>query len=173
VVFGLLGKIKDEAYGSSPVKICVAVTALLAVLGVASGLCAGLDIIKTSPLYAATMRVLLWVICGICAGQLVLVNIVTARIVKGKSGKRALKLLLFAATACTLTVCFTLLDDVISPLFYGMSGGAALTYFYASFTAMLPQVLCAAVTTVVLAPALWAVLSRACPFCVDKRFKKL
>ena len=47
------------------------------------------------------------------------------------------------------TVGFTFLDDIITPLIYSYSKKAALTYFYASFYALLPQIICSAVTVLV------------------------
>ncbi len=44
------------------------------------------------------------------------------------------------------TVCFTVLDNIVTPLFYGMTKDAAKGYFIASLPLMLPQVVCTAVT---------------------------
>ena len=52
------------------------------------------------------------------------------------------KLIALVAIASTFTILFTLLDDVITPLVYGWSLGAWQAYFYASFSAMLPQTVC-------------------------------
>ena len=56
------------------------------------------------------------------------------------------KLWLLVLLACFCTVCFTLLDDIITPLWYSYTSKAARAYFYASFTIMIPQVICTAVT---------------------------
>lgn len=48
--------------------------------------------------------------------------------------------------ACTFTVCFTLLDNLITPLFFGFDKGAWRAYFYASLPVMIPQIICTAVT---------------------------
>ena len=53
--------------------------------------------------------------------------------------------IVLAAAVCT--VCFTLLDDLIWPMFAGWN--IAWAYFLASFTAMLPHTLCTAVTVTV------------------------
>lgn len=58
----------------------------------------------------------------------------------------AVRLVVFTGVAAVCTLCFTLLDDIVTPVFYGYSKTAMLAYFYASFTAMLPQTVCAAVT---------------------------
>lgn len=44
--------------------------------------------------------------------------------------------------AVIFTALFTLLDDIISPLFYGYTAEAAYGYFMASLYTMLPQCLC-------------------------------
>ncbi len=48
--------------------------------------------------------------------------------------------------ACACTVCFTMIDNVLTPLWYGYSAQAAKAYFIASLPFMLPQVVCTAVT---------------------------
>ena len=49
-------------------------------------------------------------------------------------------------TAAVMTILFTLLDDVITPLFYGYSSRAALVYFYNSLIVMATQSVCTVVT---------------------------
>ncbi len=63
-----------------------------------------------------------------------------------------------AALAAFFTVCFTLLDDVLTPLFYGYTWDAALAYFFTGFLAMLPQTVCAAVSVALLFPVLARIL---------------
>lgn len=53
-----------------------------------------------------------------------------------------LKFVLIVISAVLFTACFTLLDDVITPLFYGLDSESALAYFYSSFSFMLPQLVC-------------------------------
>lgn len=53
-------------------------------------------------------------------------------------------------SAVAFTVLFTLLDDAITPLIYGFHPNAAKVYFLQSLTAMVPQVVCAAVSVSVL-----------------------
>ena len=43
-----------------------------------------------------------------------------------------------------------MLDNVITPLFMGLSGKPLAMYFWASFSFMIPQVICAAVSVGVL-----------------------
>lgn len=68
--------------------------------------------------------------------------------------------LVLTAAAVVCTVCFTLLDDVITPLFYGYTREAALAYFVASLPTMAVQTVCAAVTVGLLARPLLALLKR-------------
>ena len=68
--------------------------------------------------------------------------------------------LVLTAAAVVCTVCFTLLDDVITPLFYGYRREAALAYFVASLPTMAVQTVCAAVTVGLLARPLLALLKR-------------
>lgn len=70
------------------------------------------------------------------------------------------KLVIITATAVVMTVLFTLLDDVITPLFYRYTADAAKAYFFASLYAMIPQTACAGVTTVLLFPPLLNIYKR-------------
>ncbi len=62
--------------------------------------------------------------------------------------------------ACLCTASFTLLDDIVTPLWYGYSKRAAEAYFYASLSVMLPQIVCTAVTVGVLFLPLERVFSK-------------
>lgn len=65
----------------------------------------------------------------------------------GKKVKNPLKALFpIIALACLCTVSFTLLDNIITPVWYGYSLKATRLYFYASLPVMLPQVICTAVS---------------------------
>lgn len=54
------------------------------------------------------------------------------------------------AAACICTVCFTMFDNLITPLWLGFSERAWRAYFYASLSFMIPQVICTAMTVGVL-----------------------
>ena len=54
------------------------------------------------------------------------------------------------ACAVVFTAMFTLLDDIITPLICGFHPNAAKVYFLQSLTAMVPQMICAAVTVALL-----------------------
>ena len=56
------------------------------------------------------------------------------------------KLILLTLLACVCTVCFTIMDNIITPLWYGYSKRALKVYFYASFSFMIPQVICTAIS---------------------------
>ena len=57
-----------------------------------------------------------------------------------------IKAVLVTLMACAFTVCFTMLDNLITPLFFGFDKGAWRAYFYASLPVMIPQIICTAVT---------------------------
>ncbi len=72
-----------------------------------------------------------------------------------------LKVHIFTITiAIILTLLFTLLDDVITPLYYGYTKSAALAYFYASFATCIPQVICSALTVGILFPPIFFALKK-------------
>lgn len=50
------------------------------------------------------------------------------------------------AVGVAFTILFTLLDNVITPLYYGLDYKTAFGYAYTSLYAVLPQVLCAILT---------------------------
>ena len=60
------------------------------------------------------------------------------------------KLYLIVLIACICTVCFTMIDNILTPLWYGYSQKAARLYFKYSLPVLIPQVVCTAVTTSVL-----------------------
>lgn len=81
----------------------------------------------------------------------------------GKVKKPLKNLWWLTLTACVCTACFTLFDDVLTPLWYGYTQKAARAYFIASLPFMLPQVLCTGVTVGVLFFPLYKA------FCLIKR----
>ena len=52
--------------------------------------------------------------------------------------------------ACVCTASFTMLDNLITPLWYGYTERVARAYFYASFSFMIPQIVCTAVSVSIL-----------------------
>ena len=65
----------------------------------------------------------------------------------GKWKKKLVFLLpLVIVLACVCTVCFTLLDDIITPLYYGFTLKQAKAYFYYSLPVMAMQTICAGIT---------------------------
>lgn len=67
---------------------------------------------------------------------------------KFRAGLKSLPRLVLIACACT--VCFTLIDCVITPFWYGYSAKATKAYVLASLPFMIPQVICTAVSVSVL-----------------------
>ncbi|MDE6597941.1 MAG: hypothetical protein K2K60_04820 [Clostridia bacterium] len=160
-LFGGLGRFKSEDF--SKVKFAVAVNILLISVCVACVLGYALDIIKISRLYKVTLQILLWVIFSLCAVLLIAFDFLFIAQRKFKKGNaQILRLIAYAAIGAVCTVCFTLLDDVISPLFLGMNRLSALSYFYASFAAMLPQTACTIVCITTLFLPVTKVLTRFC-----------
>ena len=73
--------------------------------------------------------------------------------VLGHNLKRAMptaQLIAVTATAIVMTVLFTLLDDVITPIFFRFSIEVANAYFYTSLATLIPHVFCVAVTVAIL-----------------------
>ena len=58
------------------------------------------------------------------------------------------------------TACFTLIDNILTPLWYGYSERATELYFKASLTFFVPQVISAVLSVGVLFLPLWTIFSR-------------
>lgn len=78
-----------------------------------------------------------------------------------------LKLVIVTAAAALCTICFTLLDDVITPLYYKFDADTSKAYFTASLYTMATQTACTVVTVALLLPPLNAVYLR-----IYKDFRK-
>lgn len=61
-----------------------------------------------------------------------------------------LRIAVLTIAAAAVTACFSLLDDLISPLILGLSARGTRAYFYASLPVMATQSVCAAVTVALL-----------------------
>lgn len=84
----------------------------------------------------------------------------------GRRFKKAAKLktfVLLTITAALMTVLFTALDDVITPLYYGFSLNAAKAYAVASLVAVIPQTICALVTVPLILPILLRIFFKVSP----------
>ncbi len=69
----------------------------------------------------------------------------------GKAVKPTLKgLILITGVACLCSVLFSMLDNVITPLWYGYTAEAAKAYFYGSLPFMIPQVVCVGISVSIL-----------------------
>ena len=71
-----------------------------------------------------------------------------------------LRRVILVAAAMAFTVCFTLLDNVITPLMFAFHPNAARVYFLQSLTALIPQVICTMVTVSVLFTPLTRVIRK-------------
>lgn len=149
LVFGLLGRVKERTYLNFPLWAAVLVNAVIIAVGAGCAVCAATNVIKISRLTAAMVKTLLWVIFALCCALIAVFNAVFALQRRGKcKGGRMLPVTVAAAVAAVCTIFFTLLDDVITPLFmgWGLFSVTSATYFYTSFLAMAPQTVCAIVT---------------------------
>ena len=121
------------------------------------------DIVRTvSPKEVSERQVLnlgRLAVFGVMSALLVLYIVLLC--VGGKGARFGRETASLAALAAFCTVWFTLLDDVLTPLWYGYTLDAAIAYFYTGFLAMLPQTVCAAVSVVVLFPVLKRIFGRA------------
>lgn len=138
LLFGLIGRGDKARTGKAYIAT---INVAFVLLGVVSMACAKFSLIKISVLFKNDLNVLLWVLGGICFALAVLYDALL--ICKAKN---VTKIFFVTAIATVCTICFTLLDDVISPLFLGLGKRGTLAYFYASFTAMLPQTICTIAT---------------------------
>lgn len=123
------------------------------------------DVPKVSILLRAGLKTLAWVLLSIALAGGVLYNALFVFSKKYPVCAAAAEATFCAAAAAVCTVLFTLLDDALYPLFYGVRGDAAIAYFYASFIAMLPQTICAALSVSVLFVPLTNFFSRAAARC--------
>ena len=137
--FGVLGKRGVRSFWVCPVVL--AVLLLFCAYFAATG-------IPTSVLYQRRIQVMLWglfaLLCAVFVGYFFLLFYGKKR---GEEWKEVASVVAFATL---FTVCFTLLDDVITPLFFRYTADAALAYFYASFFAMIPQAVCTVVSVATL-----------------------
>lgn len=79
---------------------------------------------------------------------------------KFKGRLNAVKLVIIVSTAALDNACFTLLDDVITPLFYSFDQAATKAYFIASLYTMATHVICTIVTVFLLFPPLITIFEK-------------
>ena len=151
LLFGLLGRREKP--------IAVWICPVLLVLMAAGSAAAAMVGLPVSVLYQTRVNVMLWLLFGVMSALLVLYIVLLC--VGGKGARFGRETASLAALAAFCTVWFTLLDDVLTPLWYGYTLDAAIAYFYTGFLAMLPQTVCAAVSVAVLFPVLKRIFGRA------------
>lgn len=161
-VFGMLGHIGEEGFKSFNWALAVMVNCLLLAVVVACAAVYCLDLIKISRLYKTTAYILLWIVFALSVGLSIAFNglLIALKFFK-KEVAAGLKLITVASVAAVCTIIFTLLDDVITPLFFGYTNLAWLAYFYASFPVMLTQTVCTIVSVCSLFLPLTSVMNRA------------
>lgn len=140
LLFGLLGGRRRLPAA----WVCPLLLLLIAGGSAAAAVCG----IPVSVLYRARLNAMLWSLFGVtCALAALYGALLIAGGRRARIGREAASL---AALAAFCTVLFTLLDDVLTPLWYGYTFSAAIAYFYAGFFVMLPQTVCAAVSVLLL-----------------------
>ncbi|MGN1104524.1 MAG: hypothetical protein ACI4QI_06585, partial [Candidatus Coproplasma sp.] len=77
-----------------------------------------------------------------------------------KGNLTAVKLVAIVCTAALANACFTLLDDIITPLFYSFDYDTARAYFITSLYTMATHVVNTVITVALLFPPLYAVCKR-------------
>lgn len=149
LAFGALGAGGIKRFSRFPLWAAIAVNILLVITAAACAVLAATTILKISRLAVVMVKTLLWVIFALCTALLVVFNVffVLQRSGRLKSAN-TLAIVVVAAVAALFTICFTLLDDVITPLFmgWGLFSESSALYFYTSFVALAPQTVCAIVT---------------------------
>ena len=149
IFFGFLGMACGGSDFRFPVWTYAVISAVLCIIAVGAAVCAATDFLKISRLAATMVKTLLWVIFALACALFVLLTALFAAYKGGKlKNARLLVLVMVAAFAAACTVCFTLLDDVITPLFmgWGVFSVTSAAYFYSSFLALAPQTVCTIVT---------------------------
>lgn len=112
--------------------------------------------LPVSIVYRRRVSVMLWIVFAVAT---VVLGIYSVLLIKNKSEKgRELASVTTFAVICT--ICFTLLDDIITPLFYGYSREATSAYFIASLYVMIANIICTLITVLLLFHPLVAVFKR-------------
>ena len=149
---------KGEKEKISPLSAVFTEGLFLALCVLAAAVLSGA--VRVSVLLQTGLNILAWVLLFIASAGAVAYNILLFFSRKYPACAAAAQTVAAAAAAAVCTVLFTLLDDALYPLFYGVRGEAAVAYFYASFTAMLPQTVCALVSVSILFRPLTRVFRR-------------
>ena len=160
LIFGWIGRRKVSPWLCILIMVCASV---LSAYFAATGL-------PISALYRRKLSVLLWVTFAISTAILIMYCVLSG-LDRNKGVKEAASVTMIGVVC---TICFTLLDDVISPLFYGYGKDAAWAYFLASLYVMIPQTLCTMLSVFVLFKPLTKVFEpTACMIGIDRRLKSM
>ncbi len=149
IFFGFLGRVCGGNDYRFPVWAYVVITVVLCIIAVGAAVCAATGFLKISRLAATMVKTLLWIIFALACALIVLLTALFAAYKGGKiKSARFLVLVMVTAFAAACTIGFTLIDDIISPLFmgWGVFSVTSATYFYSSFLALAPQTVCTIVT---------------------------
>lgn len=146
VLFGALGKKTIPSWLSF---IILSISAIASAYFAVKGL-------PISIMYQKSITIILWAIFSM---SLVLLIVYAALLFKYK-GNVGREIASVTAIAAVCTMCFSLLDDVITPLIYGYTLEAAKVYFLNSLTFMIPQILCTLISVALLFRPLVTVFKR-------------
>lgn len=136
ILFGVLGKKTIHPW------VCFVILSLVAICSAYFAI-TGLPI---SILYQTSVKIMLWAGFAISIGMII-AYAVLLKVNKGKAGRVIASV---TAIAAVCTICFTLLDDVITPFLYGYSFNAAMGYFVYSLYTMVMQTLCTIISVALL-----------------------
>ena len=153
LAFGALGGVKQETYEKFPVYAAIIVDFVLIAVSAASAFCAATDFLKISRLAVTMIKTLLWLVFALTSALFIAFNVLFVMQRRGRlKSKSTLVVAVVTATATLFTICFTLLDDVITPLImgWGLFSETTVTYFYTSFLSLAPQTVCTIVSVSVL-----------------------
>lgn len=164
LTFGALGRAPQGVFKKFPVWAAVLIDVLIAAIACGAAVCAATDVLKISRLAVVMVKTLLWIIFALCCALFAFFNtlIVLQRLGRLKR-ENTLKVAVLTALATLFTICFTLLDDVITPLFmgWGLFSASSAAYFYSNFIALAPQTVCTIVTVSVMFLPLSAIFLKA------------
>lgn len=159
LLFGALGKIGDGFYAKRKAWFIAVFNVFSAAMIATAIYCAATGAVHISPSADIAINTIFYILAAAFFVMLAVFD-AAAAFIKTDGRATILKVIFITGAASVCTIFFTLLDDVITPLVTGMTPDTALTYFFVSFTAMLPQTVCTLVTVSTLFMPLTAVMRK-------------
>ena len=149
---------KGEKEKISPLSAVFTEGLFLALCVLAAAVLSGA--VRVSVLLQTGLNILAWVLLFIASAGAVAYNILLFFSRKYPACAAAAQTVAAGAAPPGCPLLFTPLGGAPSPLFFRGGGGGGVAYFYASFTAMLPQTVCALVSVSILFRPLTRVFRR-------------